>query len=267
MRGGFHKWVYAFAGLLAIVSIFLPWWSLHGAGGTVTTSQGTRSLASFDFGIGPTGARIAVQFGGQSIPVVDPTGLLSAVSLIIALALFPVSASLVSAFVNGVYCPIRNRRGQRLLVAPLWVVIALFWWFFYFFSLDSVLGGGLQPTGTSNITLGKYTLATVTWGWGWGLWLAVISAILFVIAFGISRWSAGPSQVPVERRMGFHSIGLLFLGVLNLLVGFGLLFVAAILGSFGLAFFALVPAVLLFGMAFLARREVPAVSLQLSSRK
>jgi hypothetical protein len=255
-----YKWVYLVAGLLAIVSIFLPWWSLHADGGTVVTNRGTESLASFDFGLGPTGASIAVHLTGGSVPIVDPTGLLSVISFIIALALFPISASLVLAFINGAYCPLKDRKGQRLLVAPLWIIIALFWWFFYFFSIDSALGGSLQPTGTANVALGKYTLGTVTWGWGWGLWLAMVSTILFVAAFVLSSLSARRSQDSVEKRLGFHSIGLLVLGSLNLVFSVGVLLLASIFRNFGLTPFLLVPPILLFGMAFLARREVQAVS-------
>jgi hypothetical protein len=258
IRGSLHKWLYLVGGLLAVVSIFLPWWSLHADGGSIATNQGSVSLASFDFGIGPTGANIQVQLTGRSVPIVDPTGLLAVISIIIAFALFPVSTSLVLAFVNGVYCPLRNRIGQRLLVAPLWILIALFWWFFYFFSIDNALGGNLQPTGAANVALGKYRLGTVTWGWGLGLWLAIVSVVLFVAAFGFSSLLTGRRRSSVGKRMGFHSIGLLILGSLNLVFAFGLLLLASIFGSFGPGAFLMVPPVLLFGMAFLARTEVSA---------
>src|SRR5712664_1374702 len=67
--GSLHKWVYLVAGLLAIVSIFLPWWSLHAEGGSVVTNRGIESVASFDFGLGPTGASISVQLTGRSVPI------------------------------------------------------------------------------------------------------------------------------------------------------------------------------------------------------
>ncbi len=256
-----YKWIYVMAGLLALISVFLPWWSLHAAGGTVMTNQGVESLASFDLGIGPTGVRVSVELAGQAVPIVDPTGLLAAVSFLIAIAVFPVSVSIVLGFINGIYCPIRNRKGDRLLIAPLWIVIALVWWFFYFLSVNRALGGALQPTGATNIVLGKYTLGTVTWGWASGLWLATISIILFLAASVMSDWATRPQVAPTRRTVGFHSVGLLIIGSLNAVASVGLIFLASIFGGFTVSLIALVPVVLLFGMAFLARRETPALPL------
>ena len=254
-----HKWVYAIAGLLAFVSVFLPWWSLHAAGGTIITNRGVQSLASFDLGVGPTGVSVTVQLAGQSVPFIDPTGLLSGVSLLIAITLFPVSASIVLAFVNAVYCPVRDRKGDRLLIAPLWIIIALVWWFFYFLSLNRALGGSLQPTGTTNVVLGNYTLGTVAWGWSSGLWLATISVVLFLAASAISGWGTITQVSPTSRTVGFHSVGLLIIGGVNALFGVTVIFLAAIFGGFTVSLLVLVPTVLLFGMASLARGETPAL--------
>lgn len=259
-KGALPKWIYFIAGLVAIASIFLPWWSLHATGGSVITNQGVKPLASFDLGVGPTGVNVAVQLTGQSVLIADPTGLLSVVSVLIAIIVFPVSASIVLAFVNGVYCPIRNRKGERLLIAPLWIVIALIWWFFYFLALNSAFGGALQPTGTTNIVLGKYTLGTVTWGSG--LWVATVSIVFFFAASAISNWATVPQSARTIRTLGFHSVGLFVIAILNALAGFLLILLATIFGGFTTSLLVLVPVTLLFGMAFLARRETPAFPLQ-----
>lgn len=257
-----HKWIYVIAALLGLLSLFLPWWNLHATGGTIITNQGVKPLASFDLGVGPVGVNVMVQLAGQSVPIADPTGLLSVVSLLIAIAVFPVSASIVLALVNGIYCPIRNRKGDRLLIAPLWIVIALIWWFFYFFALNSAFGGALQPTGTTNIVLGKYTLGTVTWGWAAGLWLATISIILFLAASAISNWAAVPQTTQTKRNFGFHSVGLFVIASVNALVAVALILLATIFGDFALSLFVSLPVLILFGMAFLARRETPTLSQQ-----
>lgn len=257
-KSALPKWINIIAALIALVSVFLPWWSLHATGGNVITNQGVKPLASFDLGVGPTGINVAVQLTGQSVPIADPTGLLSVVSLLIAIIVFPVSASIALAFVNGVYCPIRNRRGERLLIAPLWIVIALIWWFFYFLALNSAFGGALQPTGTTNIVLGKYTLGTVTWGWGSGLWVATISIVFFFAASAISNWATVPQAARTVRTLGFHSVGLFVIAIFNALVGVILILLATIFGGFTASLLVWVPVILLFGMAFLARRETSA---------
>lgn len=250
-----HKWTYVIAGLLALISLFLPWWNLHAIGGNVITNQGVKPLSSFDLGVGPTGVSVAVQLAGQSVPIVDPTGLLSIVSLLITIIVLPVSASIVIAFVNGIYCPIRNRKGDRLLIAPLWIVIALIWWFFYFLALNSAFGGALQPTGSTNIVLGKYTLGEVTWGWASGLWVATISIVLFFAAAAISNWANAQQTARTRSTFGFHSFGLLIIAIFNALAGVPLILLASIFGGFAISLLVFVPVVLLFGMAFLARRE------------
>lgn len=262
LKGALPKWIYFIAGLIAIASVFLPWWSLHATGGNVITNQGVKPLASFDLGVGPTGVNVAVQLTGQSVPIADPTGLLSVVSLLIAIIVIPVSASLVLAFVNGIYCPIRNRKGDRLLIAPLWIVIALIWWFSYFLALNSAFGGALQPTGTTNIVLGKYMLGTVTWGWGSGLWVATIAIVIFFVASAISDWATLPQAARTMRTLGFHSVGLFVIAIFNALANVVLILLASIFGGSTTSLLVLVPVILLFGMAFLARRETPAFLLQ-----
>jgi hypothetical protein len=257
-----HAVLYVIAALLALISVFLPWWSLHAVGGNVITNQGVKPLASFDLGVGPTGVSVAVQLAGQSVPIADPTGLLSVVSLLIAITVFPVSTSIVLAFVNGIYCPIRNRKGDRLLIAPLWIVIALIWWFFYFLALNSAFGGALQPTGSTNIVLGKYTLGSVTWGWAAGLWVATVSIVLFFAASAISDWATIQQAARTRKTLGFHSIGLLVIAIFNVLADVPLILLASIFGGFTISLLVLVPVVFLFGMVFLARRETPALPRQ-----
>lgn len=250
-KGALPKWIYFIAGLIAIVSVFLPWWNLHATGGSVITNQGVKPLASFDLGVGPTGVNVAVQLTGQAVPIADPTGVLSVVSLLIAIIVFPVSASIVLAFVNGVYCPIRNRKGERLLIAPVWIVIALIWWFTYFLALNSAFGGGLQPTGTTNIVLGKYTLGTVTWGWGSGLWVATISIVFFFAASAISNWATIPQAARTIRTLGFHSVGLFVIAILNALADVLLILLATIFGGFTTSLLVLVPSSCFSGWHFL----------------
>ncbi len=240
-------------GAAAIVaSLLLPWWSLHSS-----VVNGQQVL--FDFQIGPLGMGINTIVG-------DPRTLLAELQVVywaVTIALLPISASLGLAAFNGVYCVLRGRRGMRVLIAPLWSVIALFWWAFYFlmiYGFFEALGLIIPPTGSADLTWQGYQLAGATWGWDVGLWLGIAgTAVLFAGAALASKGAKASAPAPEASRLAFgvHGIGLLLLALVNLGAMAVLL---ASLKENGIAWLILAPVLLLFAMAFFARRPKPAAA-------
>ncbi len=232
--------------VLMVVSILLPWWSLHSS-----IVNGQQTL--FDLTIGPLGIGISTIVG-------DPRTLLAGLQafyVIVTITLLPVSVSLALGAFHGVYCALRGRRGVRVLIAPLWSVIGLFWWAFYFlvvYSFFGALGLNIPATGSADLTWQNYQLGGATWGWDLGLWLGIAGTIvLFAGAAFALRGAKALAPVPEGTKLafGFHGIGLILLAVLNL-GAMGLLLVS--LKQPTIAWFLLVPVGLLFAMASFARR-------------
>lgn len=237
---------------LVVASIFLPWWSLHSS---VVNGQ----QALFDFTIGPSGMGINTIVG-------DPRTLLAelqVVYVIVTIALLPISVSLGLAAFHGAYCALRGRRGVRVLIGPLWAVIALFWWTFYFllvYGFFEALGLTIPPTGSADVSWQGYQLVGATWGWDVGLWLAIAGTGVLSAGAALSMRGAR-AQVPLPEgtrlAFGFHGVGLILLALANL--GAMELMLASLPGS-AIAWLILVPVVLLFAMAFFARRPKAAAA-------
>ncbi len=241
-----ENWLLLAGSTLVVVSLMVPWWSLHSS-----IVNGRQAL--FDFAIGPLGMSIDTIVG-------DPRTLLAGLQVfyvLVTIALLPVSVSLGLAAFHGVYCPLRSRRGVRVLIAPLWGVIGLSWWAFYFllvFSFFSDLGLNIPPTGSADVTWQSYQLVGATWGWDVGLWLGIAgTAVLFVGAALSFRGAKAAVPTPEGTRLafGFHGTGLLLLGLLNL---GALALLLASLRDNGTAWLILAPTFLLFAMALFARR-------------
>jgi hypothetical protein len=166
-----------------IGSLFLPWWSLHSS---IVNGQD----ALFSFTIGPLGIAINTIVG-------DPRALLApleVVYIIVTILFIPISSSLGLAAFNGVYCIIRKRSGVRILVAPLWGIIAILWWLIYFlvvYSFFNALGLQIQPTGSASITWGSYQLAGAAWGWDTGLWIGIAGTMILFAA--VPSFDSGPA--------------------------------------------------------------------------
>jgi hypothetical protein len=170
----------------------------------------------------------------------------------VTIALLPVSVSLGLSAFNGFYCAGRSRRGSRTLVAPLWVVIGLFWWFFYFlliYSFFDSVGLQIPISGSADVTWNTFQLAEAHWGWELGLWIAVVGLIIQFIGGAVSMRGAKvlPVAGEVRKALGFHSAGLIVIGVFNI-IGMLLLFFLT-----PLALLLIVPVALLFVMSVLAR--------------
>lgn len=232
--------------VLVVVSLLVPWWSLHSS---IVNGQ----QALFDFTIGPLGIGIGTIVG-------DPRTLLAGLQafyVLVTVALLPVSVSLGLGAFNGVYCALRGRRGVRVLIAPLWVIIGLVWWAFYFlvvYSLFSDLGLNIPATGSADVTWQGYQLIGATWGWDVGLWLGIAGAVVLFAGAALSfrgARAAVPTREGTKLAFGFHGIGLLLLALLNL--GAMALLLASLRDN-GIAWLVLVPVILLFAMAFFARR-------------
>ncbi len=231
----------AVGAILVVASVILPWWGLHSS-----VVNGSQTL--FDFTIGPLG--VGVQVVGF-----DPSNLLSelkVVYLAITIAMLPISISLGLAAFNGFYCAARRRRGSRVFVAPLWAVIALFWWFFYFlllYSLFSTMGLDIPISGSRDVTWQSFQLLGASWGWELGLWMAIAGVVVMFIGGALSIKSAKLEPVPSEVRLtfGLHSVGLLVIGVFNIIAMLFLFLVTQ------MALLIVVPVILLFVMSVLAR--------------
>ena len=232
----------------ALASIFLPWWSLN-----ANAVNGQADLFSFE--IGPSG--FGIKSGICDIPIM--LGPMEDLNIIVGIAMLPISISLFFGFFNGVYCLARKRHTIRVFVGPLWDVIGLFWWFFYWFALYSLFksaGLDIPPTGSYDISWAGYQLVGVSWGWSTGLYLALVSIVLMFVASFLIVYSSkkaeliqGAPSSEVKKVLGFHSIGLILIAVLNLLAALLAMYVS----NFGSLIF--IPTILLFVMAFLARSE------------
>lgn len=232
-----------------MVSIFLPWWSLKA--GAVNNE-----IHLFNFHIGPSGFGLETDVVGDVTKFLGP---LEELNIIVGIAMLPISVSLFFGFFNGVYCVARKRHSIRVFVAPFWGVIGLFWWFFYYFALYSLFksaGLDIPPTGSYNISWAGYHLVGVSWGWDTGLYTAVASiGLMFVSGFLIIRSSKKTEPAPgapspeTKKVIGFHSVGLILIAIINLLAA---LLAMSFINIGGLLF---IPTILLFGMAFLARSE------------
>ncbi len=229
-----------------LASLLVPWWSLH-------SSLVNGQQALFDFTIGPLGVSI-------NALGVDPAKLLAGLQafyVLVTIALLPVSVSLGLGVFHGVYCALRGRRGVRVLLAPLWAVIGLIWWAFYFllvYSLFADLGLNIPPTGSADVTWQGYQLVGATWGWDLGLWLGIAGTVVLFAGAALSfRGARATRPVPEGTKLafGFHGIGLFLLAFLNL--GAMALLLASLKDN-GIAWLVLAPVLLLFAMAFFARR-------------
>ena len=241
-----ENWLLLAGSALVVVSLMVPWWSLHSS---IVNGQ----QALFDFAISPLGMSIETAVG-------DPRTLLAGLQafyVLVTVALLPVSVSLGLAVFHGVYCPLRGRRGVRVLIAPLWSVIGLFWWAFYFFLVYyffADLGLNIPPTGSADVTWQSYQLVGATWGWDLGLWLGIAGTVVLFAGAALSLRGAkvaAPMPEGTKLALGFHGIGLILLALLNL--GAMALLLASLRNN-GIAWLLLVPVLLLFAMAFFARR-------------
>ncbi len=162
---------------------------------------------------------------------------------------------LALAAFNGVYCVARGRRGLRVLITPLWGAIAISWWAYYFelaYGEFRNLGLNIPATGSADVTWRSYQLIGAAWGWGAGLYLAVAATVVLATG-GVLAIRLTPIPRGTTYALGFHSVGLLLLAILNLVV---FVVVLPLVGPRNPAagLLAPVPSVLLFVMAFLARR-------------